>query len=77
MKFTKIYVWGDTVGSVLKFNQAENSKNIRVGRYGGVVFENRNFVKKQKIYEWGEYVWVNTVVDVGGYCGAVCGGDEI
>ena len=28
----------------------------------------------KKIYEWGGYVWVNTVVDVGGYCGAVLWG---
>ena len=34
------YVWGDTVGSCLKLNSAENSRNIRVGKYDGVVFEN-------------------------------------
>ena len=43
--------------------------DIRWGRFWKL-----KFMKKRKIYAWGGYVWVNTVVDVGGYCGAVLWG---
>ena len=42
------------MGSFSKLNSAENSKNIRVGGYGGVVFKAEIFEKTENI-RVGEY----------------------
>ena len=66
------------MGSFSKLKNSKNLKKIRVGGYGGVVFEIEKSLKKMKIYEWG-VMWVEfygTVRwggTVGRYGGLVCG----
>ena len=45
------------MGSFSKLKNSKKLKNIRVGGYGGVVFEIEKNLKKMKIYEWG-VMWV-------------------